>query len=66
MATRQSSLTKREIMTSLEALPEDATVEDFIEHLNFLAAVEEGLADLEAGRTISHEDMVERVEQWLK
>lgn len=66
MATRKTSLTKREIMTSFEVLPEEATVEDFIEHLNFLVAVEEGLADLEEGRAISHEEMVERVKQWLR
>ncbi len=66
MATKQESLTKRDIIKSFETLPEDATVEDFIEHLSFLAAAEEGLADLDAGRVISHEELVERVKQWLK
>jgi predicted transcriptional regulator len=66
MTLQQDSMTKREIMKSLKALPEDATIEDFLEHLGLLIAVEEGLADLEAERVISHEDMVERVKQWLK
>ena len=66
MDTKQGTLTKRDIIQSFQTLPEDATVEDFIEHLSFLAAVEEGLADLEAGRVISHEELVERVKQWLK
>ena len=66
MATREGALTKRDIIQSFQTLPEDATIEDFIEHLSFLAAVEEGLADLEAGRVISHEELVERVKQWLR
>lgn len=66
MATKQENLTKRDIITSFETLPEDATVEDFMEHLNFLVAVEQGVADLKAGRVIPHEELVERVKQWLK
>ncbi len=66
MSTRQESLTKREILKSFATLPEDASVEDFIEHLNFLAAVDQGLADLEAGRVISHDELVEHAKQWLK
>ena len=28
-------------------------------------AIEEGLADVEAGRTIPHEEVMKRYEQWL-
>jgi len=66
MATKQQNMTKREIMESLDKLPEDATIDDFIEQLCFMIAVEHGLADLEAGRVISHDELVERVKQWLK
>ena len=66
MTTQQQNLTKRDIIRSFDSLPEDATVEDFIEHLSFLTAVEQGLEDLRAGRAIPHEEMVERVKQWLK
>lgn len=66
MATKQQNMTKRDIMESLDRLPEDATIDDFIEHLTFLVAVEQGLADIDAGRVISHEELVERIKQWLK
>ncbi len=66
MALEQESLRKRKIIESLENLPEEATVEDFIEHLSFLIAVEDGIADIEAGRTITQEELVERVKTWLK
>ena len=64
MATKQEKLTKSELMQSLAALPEDATVEDFAEHLAFILGIEQGLADLEAGQAISHEELLERINDW--
>ena len=42
---------------AVERLPEDATLEDAIERLVFLAKVERGLAQADAGRTIPHEEV---------
>ncbi len=44
-----------------ERLPADASVEDAIERLLFLAKIENGKHDAEAGRTISHDDMRRRL-----
>lgn len=46
---------KQKIVETVEHLPEDATVEDAMERLYFLAKVERGLAQSESGETISHE-----------
>ena len=51
---------KRKIVEAVESLPEDATVEDAIERLYFLAKIERGLEQSEAGDTISHEDIKAR------
>lgn len=40
----------------IQNLPEDATLEDAMERLYFLAKVERGLAESE-GETISHEEI---------
>jgi predicted transcriptional regulator len=64
MATEQKKLTKAELIQSLERLPEDATVEDFADHLGYILGIERGLADVEAGRTISHEELLERIRGW--
>ena len=48
---------KERAIAALSTLPDDATMEDAIERLCFIAKVEEGLADAEAGRTPSHEDI---------
>jgi predicted transcriptional regulator len=51
---------KQRVLEAVQALPEDATVEDAIERLYFLAKVERGLADARAGRTIPHEEVRRR------
>jgi hypothetical protein len=42
-------------------LPEDATVEDAIERLCFIAKVQKGIRELDAGQGISHEDARRRI-----
>jgi predicted transcriptional regulator len=49
--------TKDLLRETAERLPEGASVEDAIERLLFLAKIERGKADAEAGRTVSHEDV---------
>ena len=46
---------------AVEQLPPDATVEDAMERLYFLAKIEKGLEDAEAGRTLSHEEVGRRL-----
>jgi len=64
MATDQRKLTKSQLIASFDELPDSATVEDFIEHLAFVLGVEEGMRDIEAGRTITHEELLKRIETW--
>ena len=51
---------KEEIVRVVQELPEDATVEDAIERLYFLAKIERGLEQSEAGNTISHDEIKSR------
>ena len=46
---------------AVERLPENASVEDAMERLVFLAKIERGRDDIEAGRTSSHEDVKRRL-----
>ena len=59
-------MTKQEIIEALEALPDDATVEDAIEHLYLLYRIEKGIKQVEAGKTISHEEVKARMSKWLQ
>lgn len=49
------------VLDAVQALPDDATVEDAMERLYFLAKVEEGLQQVAQGRTIPHEEAKRRI-----
>ena len=52
--------TKQKILDSFQELPEDATVEDAMERLFFLAKVQRGLEEVERGDFVLHEDIKSR------
>ena len=51
---------KRKIVEAVESLPENATVDDAIERLYFLAKIERGLEQSAAGELIPHEEIKQR------
>lgn len=51
---------KERILEALRELPADATIDDAIERLVFLARIEEGLAQLDAGEGVPHEEVRRR------
>ncbi len=55
------SSVKQRILEAVRELPEDATVEDAMERLYFLAKVERGLREADAGQTIPHEEAKRRL-----
>jgi len=58
--------TKEKLIKAVEDLPDDASLEDVMERLLFLAKVEKGLEQADKGQTISHKDVKEKMSKWLK
>lgn len=56
----QSSM-KQKVIEAVESLPADATVEDAMERLYFLAKVQRGLDQADAGETMSHDEARKRL-----
>lgn len=52
---------KQKILQAVEGLPDNATLDDAIERLCFLAKVEEGLRQSDAGETVPHADAVRQL-----
>ena len=52
---------KQRALDAVQRLPEDATVEDAIERLCFIAKVQKGIRELDGGHGISHEDAKRRI-----
>jgi predicted transcriptional regulator len=52
---------KELLKQAVDNLPPDATVEEAMERLLFLAKIEQGIAQADAGRTLSHEEVGKRL-----
>lgn len=55
------STDKQKVLEAIEKLPADATLEDAIERLVFLARIERGAAELDAGKGIDHAEAKRRL-----
>lgn len=58
------SATKDKVIELIKALPDDITVDDIMEELYFKSQVDEGLAQLDRGESIPHEDVEKRMSKW--
>ena len=57
---------KETVRDLLKRLPDDSSLDDILYHLYVVQAIEKGLADVEAGRTIPHEEVRERLRRrWV-
>ena len=56
-----ASSNRDRILAALQDLPDDASFDEAIERLVFLAKVEAGLAELDAGKGIPHEEVKQRL-----
>ena len=57
---------KEQLIRLIEDQPDDASLDEIVREVAFAAMVERGLADSDAGRTISHEKMGRRIESWRR
>ena len=56
----KSGLTRERMIEAIRDLPPDASVDDAIERLVFLAKIEEGLEQLDRGEGIPHDEVKRR------
>ena len=60
------STAKEEVLRILERLPDDVSLEDIQYQIYVLQKIDYGLADIEAGHTVSEEEFDRRMEKWLE
>ena len=53
--------TKEKAIQAVQALPDDASIEDAMERLFLLAKIERGIQQADAGELISHDEVKERM-----
>lgn len=57
---------KEVAIKTIKRLPDECSLEDIMYEIDFVAQVLEGLKDAEAGRLLTTEELLKRVEQWAK
>lgn len=55
--------TKQKVLELVEQLPSDASIDDVMERLYFLAKVERGLEQLATGQIIPHDEVKRRYQK---
>lgn len=65
MATADVSA-KEQIKKLLDEQPEDSSYDEILRELAFHRMVERGLADADAGRSVSHEEIGRRIDSWAE
>ena len=56
---------KEEVRKLLDQLPEDSSYEDIQYHIYVREKVQRGLEDIEAGRTLTQEEVEQRMARWF-
>ncbi len=57
---------KEKAVRAVQGLPDDASIEDAMERLLFVAKIERGIQQADAGQTIPHDRVRDRMAKWLK
>ena len=57
---------KQKVLQAVRDLPDDASFEDAMQRLLFLAKIDRGLEQADAGHTIPHSQVKEKMAKWLK
>ena len=65
---RYQRMTRDELVASIQRMPDDATVDDAIERLEFIRLIEQRILDAEAHpeRLVPQEEAKRRFAQWLQ
>ena len=59
-------MTNKEIVQDLlQRIPDDTSLEDIAYRLEFIAAVQQGMAEIEDGQTVSAEEIERDLTAWL-
>ena|GEM_PF-1195838 len=59
-------MTEKEIvLETIRALPDDCSLEEIAERIEFMAAVQKGLDQLDRGESIPHDEVKRQLASWL-
>lgn len=57
---------KQLALETIGAMPDDCTLEEVAERIEFMAAVKKGLAQLDKGNSIPHDEVKKHLTSWIQ
>ena len=57
---------KEQMIKILEGLPDESSYDALLEELVLSRMIKRGLADVDAGRTLCHDEMRRRIDSWAR
>ena len=60
------TIVKQSAKKVIDSLPDDASYDEILKELAFNRMIEKGLKDSKNGKTISNEEMKQKIKQWQK
>ena len=60
------TIAKQSAKKVIDSLPEDSSYDEILKELAFAKMVDKGLQDSKNGRTISNEEMKQKIKQWQR
>lgn len=55
---------KQEAIETIQKLPDNIDLDEIVYRLYVINKIQQGMQDVEAGHTISHEELTREIEQW--
>ncbi len=65
MRTLTMTNVKEDVIAAIQQMPDNVSIVDIMAELYFRQKVNEGLAELDNGKGISHEEVKVRIKKWL-
>ena len=63
---KSMTIAKQSAKKVIDSLPDDSSYDEILKELAFARMVERGLQDSKNGRTISNEEMKQKIKQWQR
>jgi len=56
---------KELVLDAIQELPDDASIDQISDRVEFLAAIQKGIDDIDCGDTVPHEEIKKQLAAWL-
>ena len=56
---------KEKVLSIVQQLPDDSSIDDIADRIDFIAGIQRGLNELDSGEGVSHAEVKKELASWL-